>query len=98
MFVTMEYDVNTGGYELCLLFDTDYGLMPTPIHLIPGKGLKSGLEKAQEVALRNSNQKVPVRQNEIDRLLAKTKDFISIQLIQDAVNLTLYLCFEAPDL
>lgn len=98
VFVTMEYDVNTGGHELRLLFDFDQGLMPTPIHLIPGKGLKAGLDKAHEVALRNYNKEVPVRQNEIDRLLAKTKDFISIQLIQDAVNLTLYLCSEAPDL
>ena len=45
------------------------------------------------------DEKLPIDlQNEIDRLLAKTKDFISIQLIQDAVNLTLYLCSEAPDL
>ena len=48
--------------------------------------------------MRNSNQKVPVRQNEIDRLLARRNDFVSSQLIQDVVNLTLYLCSEAPDL
>jgi hypothetical protein len=99
VFVTMEYDVNTGGHELRLLFDFDQGLVPTPIHLIPGKGVKAGLDKAREIVRNNVDQGLLPNDHQVKNLLTGANDlFVSSRLIQDAVNLTLYLCSEAPDI
>lgn len=89
-FAHLEHDMNDGHYELRLLFDSENGLIPIPIHL--GGTLKEGLKMA-----------VVQAQKEAWKLKApKVSDLISDALghcdVSPFVSLLLYLCSENADI
>jgi hypothetical protein len=93
-YTHLEFDPNDGRSELRLLLDLDQGLLPIPLHLVPGGTLRDSVDAFLfEAARVTATQGVAAAIPEASELGPD-----EIKPIQALVSLVLYLCSQEPDM
>jgi len=94
-FCHLEDDQNGGEPELRILLDSEAGLLPQVIHLMPGgsllDGMKMTVEEAEDVSIRRGYPKPPI---EITGANFKN----GVDKVGRLVSLVIYLCSNDPDI
>lgn len=92
-FAHMEWDANSGHPELRLLLDMESGLIPIPIHLGGGAGIREALE-ATVFAARRHAADAGINASGLKMAWAQA----GADAIAPLLSLLLYLCSQEPEI